>query len=33
MKYELLVDSREPVGVWTVGLLDVNELREHPKNP
>ena len=33
MKYELLVDAREPAGVCCVGLLDVDELREQPPNP
>ena len=33
MKYELLVDAKEPAGVCCVGLLDINELREKPQNP
>ncbi len=33
IKYELLVDAREPAGACSVGLLDVDELRENPQNP
>ena len=32
MKYELLVDAREPAGVGSVGLLAVDELREQTQN-
>ena len=33
MKYELLVDAREPAGVCHIGLIDVDDLREKPQNP